>query len=79
MFVQVVEDVAAEELAAAVRGAEEELLPCPLCFKTCSSRLELDEHMDAHPDTALRYPQINTRLSFPELPASFAEMFVFSP
>lgn len=52
---QVVEDVAAEESAAAVRGAEEELLPCPICFKTCSSRLELDAHMDAHPDTALRY------------------------
>ncbi|XP_060920092.1 ras-responsive element-binding protein 1 isoform X2 [Labrus mixtus] len=51
---KVVEDAASEELAAAVRGAEEELLPCPICFKTCSSRLELDAHMDAHPDTALR-------------------------
>ncbi|XP_051241674.1 ras-responsive element-binding protein 1 isoform X2 [Dicentrarchus labrax] len=51
---KVVEDAAAEEAAAAVRGAEEELLPCPICFKTCSSRLELDAHMDTHPDTALR-------------------------
>lgn len=52
---QVVEDAAAEESSAAVHGGEEELLPCPICFKTCSSRLELDAHMDTHPDTALRY------------------------
>ncbi|XP_030612158.1 ras-responsive element-binding protein 1 isoform X3 [Archocentrus centrarchus] len=51
---KVVEDTAAEEAAAAGRGAEEELLPCPICFKTCSSRLDLDAHMDSHPDTALR-------------------------
>ncbi|XP_051796341.1 ras-responsive element-binding protein 1 isoform X2 [Acanthochromis polyacanthus] len=50
---KVVEDAAGEE-ATAVRGSEEELLPCPICFKTCSSRLDLDAHMDAHPDTALR-------------------------
>jgi len=48
------EDAAAEDEAAAVQGSEEELLPCPICFKTCSSRLDLDAHMDAHPDTALR-------------------------
>ncbi|XP_067341511.1 ras-responsive element-binding protein 1 isoform X2 [Channa argus] len=47
-------DAVSEESSAAVRGSEEELLPCPLCFKTCSSRLELDAHMDTHPDTALR-------------------------
>ncbi|XP_075308827.1 ras-responsive element-binding protein 1 isoform X2 [Odontesthes bonariensis] len=52
--VQVPEDAAAEDAAAAVQGSEEELLPCPICFKTCSSRLDLDAHMDAHPDTALR-------------------------
>ncbi|XP_019125612.1 ras-responsive element-binding protein 1 isoform X2 [Larimichthys crocea] len=51
---KVVEDAASEESVTAARGAEEELLPCPICFKTCSSRLELDAHMDAHPDTALR-------------------------
>ncbi|XP_069368250.1 ras-responsive element-binding protein 1 isoform X2 [Paralichthys olivaceus] len=51
---KVVEDVAAAEESAVVRGSEEELLPCPICFKTCSSRLELDAHMDTHPDTALR-------------------------
>ncbi|KAK9527401.1 hypothetical protein VZT92_013968 [Zoarces viviparus] len=45
---------ATEESAVAVRGGEEELLPCPICFKTCNSRLELDTHMDSHPDTALR-------------------------
>lgn len=45
-----------EEVASlGLHGAEEELLPCPICFKTCNSRLELDAHMDTHPDTALRY------------------------
>ncbi|KAK5850337.1 hypothetical protein PBY51_014594 [Eleginops maclovinus] len=43
-----------EVMEVEVRGGEEDLLPCPLCFKTCSSRLELDAHMDTHPDTALR-------------------------
>lgn len=52
---QVVEDTVVEESVAMARGSEEELLPCPICFKTCSSRLELDAHMDTHPDTALRY------------------------
>ncbi|XP_040921551.1 ras-responsive element-binding protein 1 isoform X2 [Toxotes jaculatrix] len=51
---KVVDDAAAEESAAVLRGSEEELLPCPICFKTCNSRLELDAHMDTHPDTALR-------------------------
>ncbi|KAM9332182.1 ras-responsive element-binding protein 1 [Pholidichthys leucotaenia] len=52
---KVVEDEAAEEAPpSGVKGTEEELLPCPICFKTCSSRLDLDAHMDAHPDTALR-------------------------
>ncbi|KAM9839542.1 ras-responsive element-binding protein 1 isoform 2-T3 [Aulostomus maculatus] len=50
---KVVEDAALDE-AAVARGGEEELLPCPICFKTCSTRLELDAHMDTHPDTALR-------------------------
>ncbi|KAM4605974.1 ras-responsive element-binding protein 1 [Polymixia lowei] len=35
-------------------AAEEERLPCPICFKTCSSRHDLDAHMDTHPDTTLR-------------------------
>ncbi|XP_029698577.1 ras-responsive element-binding protein 1 isoform X2 [Takifugu rubripes] len=50
------EDAATGEEVAALglHGAEEELLPCPICFKTCNSRLELDAHMDTHPDTALR-------------------------
>ncbi|XP_076014066.1 ras-responsive element-binding protein 1 isoform X2 [Genypterus blacodes] len=51
---KVVEDASQEEVVSAVRGAEEELLPCPICFKTLGSRLELDAHMDTHPDTALR-------------------------
>lgn len=51
------EDAASVEEVASLglHGAEEELLPCPICFKTCNSRLELDAHMDTHPDTALRY------------------------
>ncbi|KAF7653094.1 hypothetical protein LDENG_00087090, partial [Lucifuga dentata] len=51
---KLMEDAALEEAVATVRGAEEELLSCPICFKTLSSRLELDAHMDTHPDTALR-------------------------
>lgn len=47
--------MAEEEAVGAGLGSEEELLPCPICFKTCSSRLDLDAHMDSHPDTALRY------------------------
>lgn len=60
---QVVEDAASEESSAVVRGTEEELLPCPICFKTCSTRLELDAHMDTHPDTALRYTHTHTHHS----------------
>uniref|UniRef100_A0A8C6NQV5 Ras-responsive element-binding protein 1 n=1 Tax=Nothobranchius furzeri TaxID=105023 RepID=A0A8C6NQV5_NOTFU len=50
---KVMDDAAFEE-ATAIQGSEEELLPCPICFKTCSSRLDLDAHMDSHPDTMLR-------------------------
>ncbi|KAM4718318.1 ras-responsive element-binding protein 1 isoform 2-T3 [Anableps anableps] len=50
---KVTEEAGADDLVA-VQGSEEELLPCPLCFKTCSSRLDLDAHMDTHPDTMLR-------------------------
>ncbi|KAM6900110.1 ras-responsive element-binding protein 1 [Xenentodon cancila] len=46
------DDTAVDEVAA--MGSEEELLPCPICFKICNSRLDLDAHMDTHPDTALR-------------------------
>ncbi|XP_056155669.1 ras-responsive element-binding protein 1 [Lampris incognitus] len=49
---KIVDDSLLEE-APTVRGGEEEFL-CPICFKTCSSRHELDSHMDAHPDTTLR-------------------------
>uniref|UniRef100_A0A1A8LCN1 Ras responsive element binding protein 1 n=1 Tax=Nothobranchius pienaari TaxID=704102 RepID=A0A1A8LCN1_9TELE len=49
---KVMDDAAFEE-ATAIQGSEEELLPCPICFKTCSSRLDLDAHMDSHPDTML--------------------------
>ncbi|KAK5622004.1 hypothetical protein CRENBAI_012817 [Crenichthys baileyi] len=50
---KVTEDAGADE-SVVVQGSEEELLPCPICFKTCSSRLDLDAHMDTHPDTVLR-------------------------
>lgn len=63
---QVVEDAASEDSSAAIRGTEEELLPCPICFKTCSSRLELDAHMDTHPDTALRYTHTHRSLRLPQ-------------
>ncbi|XP_077480517.1 ras-responsive element-binding protein 1 isoform X2 [Stigmatopora argus] len=29
-------------------------LPCPICFRSCVGRAELDAHMDTHPDSALR-------------------------
>ncbi|XP_053090042.1 ras-responsive element-binding protein 1 isoform X2 [Pangasianodon hypophthalmus] len=35
------------------KGPEEQL-PCPICFKTLSSKYELETHMETHPDTALR-------------------------
>ncbi|KAL1006468.1 hypothetical protein UPYG_G00072760 [Umbra pygmaea] len=49
---KVQEDNALDELSSG-RG-EEELLPCPICFKTFGSKYELDVHMDTHPDTTLR-------------------------
>lgn len=74
--VQVTEDAAAEDTAG-VQGAEEELLPCPICFKTCNSRLDLDAHMDTHPDTMLRYQTLRPPLSpplpvpaYPQIPAA---------
>ncbi|XP_061522939.1 ras-responsive element-binding protein 1 isoform X1 [Phycodurus eques] len=58
------EDSASEENAAALptpsvpaagaRAGDELALPCPICFKTCGGRLELDAHMDTHPDTTLK-------------------------
>ncbi|XP_047205242.1 ras-responsive element-binding protein 1 isoform X4 [Girardinichthys multiradiatus] len=50
---KVTEDAGADE-SVVVQGSEAELLQCPICFKTCSSRLDLDAHMDTHPDTVLR-------------------------
>lgn len=40
-------------------AAEERALPCPICFKTCSGRLELDAHMDTHPDSTLRCARVH--------------------
>lgn len=68
VYRQAMEDAATVEevVSLGVHGAEEELLPCPICFKTCNSRLELDAHMDTHPDTALRCTQTHTHLISPE-------------
>ncbi|XP_061661330.1 ras-responsive element-binding protein 1 isoform X2 [Syngnathoides biaculeatus] len=41
-------------LSAGARAGDELALPCPICFKTCGGRLELDAHMDTHPDTTLK-------------------------
>ncbi|MEQ2276486.1 hypothetical protein XENORESO_021691 [Xenotaenia resolanae] len=67
------EDAGADE-SVVVQGSAEELLPCPICFKTCSSRLDLDAHMDTHPDTVLRYgallPCVPRRLPHPGVSSS---------
>ncbi|XP_049336103.1 ras-responsive element-binding protein 1 isoform X2 [Astyanax mexicanus] len=33
---------------------QEEPLPCPICFKTLSSKHDLEVHMESHPDATLR-------------------------
>ncbi|XP_057680401.1 ras-responsive element-binding protein 1 isoform X1 [Corythoichthys intestinalis] len=40
--------------SAAPPPGDDVALPCPICFKTCVGRPELDTHMDTHPDTTLR-------------------------
>ncbi|KAF7708934.1 ras-responsive element-binding protein 1 isoform X1 [Silurus meridionalis] len=37
-----------------VSKGQEGQLPCPICFKTFSSKNDLETHMETHPDTALR-------------------------
>ncbi|KAG5851079.1 hypothetical protein ANANG_G00089210 [Anguilla anguilla] len=49
---RVPEDVLADELDPV--KAEEEPLPCPICFKTFACKLDLDSHIDSHPDSTLR-------------------------
>ncbi|XP_048853653.1 ras-responsive element-binding protein 1 isoform X2 [Brienomyrus brachyistius] len=34
--------------------ADDELLPCPICFKTFNCKYNLEAHMEMHPDTTLR-------------------------
>uniref|UniRef100_A0A8C1AS41 Ras-responsive element-binding protein 1 n=2 Tax=Cyprinus carpio carpio TaxID=630221 RepID=A0A8C1AS41_CYPCA len=34
--------------------SEEEILHCPICFKTFNCKYDLETHMDTHPDTTLR-------------------------
>ena len=52
---QVVEDSGVDEQAPS--KGQEELLPCPICFKTFNSKNDLEAHMDTHPDTTLRFVQ----------------------
>ncbi|XP_030624717.1 ras-responsive element-binding protein 1 [Chanos chanos] len=33
---------------------DDELLPCPICFKSFNSKYDLETHMDTHPDSTLR-------------------------
>ncbi|KAJ8010686.1 hypothetical protein DPEC_G00077700 [Dallia pectoralis] len=47
------EDVS-EELGLGRRGDDDELLPCPICFKTFGCKYNLEVHMETHPDTTLR-------------------------
>ncbi|XP_060778476.1 ras-responsive element-binding protein 1 isoform X3 [Neoarius graeffei] len=49
---QVLEDSGVDDQT--VSKVQEEQLPCPICFKTLSSKHELETHMETHPDTALR-------------------------
>ncbi|KAJ8277019.1 hypothetical protein GJAV_G00070530 [Gymnothorax javanicus] len=34
--------------------AEEELFPCPICFKAFVCKFDLDSHIESHPDSSLR-------------------------
>ncbi|XP_036438530.1 ras-responsive element-binding protein 1 [Colossoma macropomum] len=49
---RVVEDSGVDEQAPS--KGQEELLPCPICFKTFNTKNDLEAHMDTHPDTTLR-------------------------
>ncbi|KAJ0059844.1 hypothetical protein NL108_013781 [Boleophthalmus pectinirostris] len=49
-----VEEACVEDSSVTPTKTVEEELPCPICFKVLTSRLELDAHMDTHPDTTLR-------------------------
>ncbi|XP_028813803.1 ras-responsive element-binding protein 1 isoform X2 [Denticeps clupeoides] len=49
---KVLEDSVMEEGVSV--QADDDQLPCPICFKTFSCKNELEAHMDTHPDTTLR-------------------------
>ncbi|XP_026869070.2 ras-responsive element-binding protein 1 isoform X1 [Electrophorus electricus] len=49
---RVVEDTGLDEQAPS--KGQDELLTCPICYKSLSSRYDLEAHMDTHPDAALR-------------------------
>lgn len=57
---QVIEEKGTEN---ATQGkGEDEMLPCPICFKAFRCKSDLETHMDTHPDSSLRYwaPDIST-------------------
>ncbi|XP_051543580.1 ras-responsive element-binding protein 1-like isoform X2 [Myxocyprinus asiaticus] len=49
---KVLEDSGADEQG--LNRGQEEVLTCPICFKTLTSKNDLDVHMEMHPDTTLR-------------------------
>lgn len=53
VVLQVLEDSGADEQG--LNKGQEDVLSCPICFKTLNSRNDLDAHMETHPDTTLRY------------------------
>ncbi len=54
---QVKEDSIVDEQS--LNKGQEEVLTCPICFKTLTCRNEFDVHMETHPDTTLRYKPIH--------------------
>ncbi|KAM9553669.1 ras-responsive element-binding protein 1-like isoform 1-T1 [Salvelinus alpinus] len=49
---KVLEESVLEELGSG--QGDDEVLPCPICFKTFGCKYDLEVHMDTHPDTTLR-------------------------
>lgn len=49
---KVLEDSGADKQV--LKGGQEEVLSCPVCFETLTSKNDLDAHMETHPDTTLR-------------------------
>lgn len=61
---QVKEDSVVDEQS--LNKGQEEVLTCPICFKTLTCRNDFDTHMETHPDTTLRYKPIHQQIQFSE-------------